>query len=155
MFQQSRGKPSPESEQEHPGILATDFSLTDLDGKNFKLIDLRGKVVILNFMATWCGACISQMPHYGTVHERYGDAITLITIDIDPRGSEETLRNFSKKFPYATWIWAKDTADLGVLYEVEFIPKTILIDQDGYIRFEHIGVTNPSTFITELEELLS
>ncbi len=155
MFQQSRGEPSPESEREHPGILATDFSLTDLDATNFKLSDFRGKVVVINFMATWCSACTSQMPNYGTIHERYGDAITLMTIDIDPRGSEETLRNYSKELPYATWIWARDTANLGALYEVEYIPKTVLIDPDGYIRFEHIGVTDPSTFITEIEELLS
>ena len=63
--------------------------------------------------------------------------------------------NYSKEFPYATWIWAKDTANLGILYEVEYIPKTVLIDPDGYIRFEHIGVTDPSIFITEIEELLS
>ncbi len=155
MFQQSRGEPSPESEQEHPGILATDFSLTDLDGTNFKLSDLKGKVVVINFMAIWCSACAWQMPNYGTIHERYGDTITLVTIDIDPRYSEETLRNYSKEFPYATWIWAKDTANLSVLYEVEYIPKTVLIDPDGYIRFEHIGVIGPSTFITEIEELLS
>jgi thiol-disulfide isomerase/thioredoxin len=155
MFQQSRGELSPEFEQEHPGILATDFSVTDLDGINFTLSDYIGKVVVINFMATWCGACTSQMPNYGTIHERYGDAITLMTIDIDPRGSEETLRNYSKEFPYATWIWARDTTKLGVLYEVEYIPKTILIDPDGYIRFEHIGVTDSSTFITEIEELLS
>jgi len=52
MFQQSRGEPSPESEHEHPGILATDFSLTALDGTSFKLSDLRGKVAVINFMTT-------------------------------------------------------------------------------------------------------
>jgi len=59
-----------------------------------------------------------------------------MTIDIDPRGSVETLRTYSKEFPYAAWIWAKDTANLGLFYEVEYIPKTVLIDLEGYIRFD-------------------
>ncbi|MFQ6080713.1 MAG: TlpA family protein disulfide reductase [Candidatus Bathyarchaeia archaeon] len=156
-----QGGPSPETGQEpsgisekHPGTLAPDFSLTDLDGATFRLSDFRGKVVVIDFMATWCGPCRAEMPHYGTIWEKYGDKIVLMSIDVDPRESAEVLRAFADEFPYATWIWARDTANLGQVYQVTAIPKTVIIDQDGYIRFTHVGVTDASTFIQEIDQLL-
>lgn len=151
---ESQGESSPRSGQDNPGTLASDFSLIDLNGNNFKLSDYQGKVVVIDFMATWCGPCRLEMPHYRTIWEKYGDEIALMSIDIDPRESEETLRNFAQEFPYATWIWARDTANLGEKYQVVGIPKTVIIDQYGYIRFEHTGVTSASTFIMEIDELL-
>jgi len=95
------------------------------------------------------------MPHFGTIWEKYENKIVLMSIDIDPSESAETLRSFAQKFPYATWIWARDTANLAQAYQVMFIPKSVIIDQDGYIRFTHAGVTPASAFIIEIEELLS
>ncbi|MFQ5758116.1 MAG: TlpA family protein disulfide reductase [Candidatus Bathyarchaeia archaeon] len=137
------------------GTLAPDFSLTDLDGNTFRLSDFRGKVVVIDFMATWCGPCRMEMPHFGTIWEKYENKIVLMSIDIDPfRETEETLRDFAQEFPYATWIWAMDTANLGQAYQVTGIPKTVIIDQDGYIRFTHTRVTPASTFIQEIDQLL-
>ena len=68
--------------------------------------------------------------------------------------SAETLRSFAQGFPYATWIWARDTANLGQVYQVAGIPKTVIIDQDGHIRFTHTVVTYASTFIEEIDQLL-
>ena len=140
--------------QEPPGVLATDFSLTDLDGNPFKLSDYRGSVVVIDFMATWCGPCRVEMPHYGTIWEEYDETIVIMSIDIDPNESEQTLRNFSQEFPYATWIWARDTFNLGQPYQVTAIPTTVIIDQAGYIRFTHVGVTPAATFIQEINQLL-
>ncbi len=144
----------PMDEIENPGVLATDFSLTDLDGNPFKLSDYRGRVVVIDFMATWCGPCRVEMPHYGTIWEKYGETIIIMSIDIDPNETEQTLRNFSQEYPYATWIWAIDTFNLGQPYQVTAIPTTVIIDQDGYIRFTHIGVTPATTFIQEIDQLL-
>jgi thiol-disulfide isomerase/thioredoxin len=145
---------TPEAGREPSRPLAPDFSLTDLGGNAFRLSDFRGKVVVIDFMATWCGPCRMQMPHLKVVWEKYGGEIVLMSIDIDPRESEEVLGAFAKEFPYATWIWARDTANLGQVYEVSAIPKTVIIDQDGYIRFTHTGVTDASTLIQEIEQLL-
>jgi len=145
-LQQSRGT----------GTLAPDFSLTDLNGDAFRLSDFKGKVVVIDFMATWCGPCRQQLPHLKVIWEKedYSDKIVLMSIDIDPAESAETIRSFAQGFPYATWIWARDTANLRQAYQVAGIPKTVIIDQDGYIRFTHTGVTYASTFIEKIDQLL-
>ena len=142
---------------EHPGTLAPDFSLTDPNGTSSWLSDFRGRVVVIDFMATWCLTCRQEMSHLGTIWEKYEDKIVLMSIDIDPlRETEETLRDFAQEFPYATWIWAMDRANLGLAYQVTYLPKTVIIDQDGYIRFTHTGVVTPaSIFIQEIDQLLS
>ena len=88
------------------GALATDFSLVDMEGNSFRLSDFRGKVVVLDFMATWCGGCRAEIPHLGDIWEKedYRDRIVLVSIDIDPGESPETLRSFAQEFEYATWI---------------------------------------------------
>jgi len=141
--------------QEPSKVLAANFSLIDLNGNSFSLSDFKGKVVVIDFMATWCGPCREEMPHYGVIWGKYQGKMVLMSIDIDPRESEETLGTFAQEFPYATWIWARDTANLGQVYQVTAIPKTVIIDQDGYIRFVHVGVTDSSTFIQEIDQLLS
>lgn len=136
-------------------VVAPDFPLTDLDGKTFSLTDFRGQIVILDFMATWCGPCRMQMPYNKLVWKEFSDKIILISIDIDVTEPEETLKTFAQEYPYATWIWARDTAKLSEVYKVASIPTTVIIDQEGYIRFIHVGVTSSSTLIQEIEELMN
>ena len=140
--------------QEHSPTLAPEFSLTDLNGNAFNLSDFKGKVVVIDFMATWCGPCRLEMPEFKVIWEKYEDDIVMMSIDIDPTESVQTLRSYAQEFPYATWTWARDTANLGQAYHVTRIPKTVIIDQDGYIRFTHVGVTPSSTFIQEVDQLL-
>jgi peroxiredoxin len=157
LFQQKDlGKVSPKTSTEHSGILAPNFSLTDLDGNTFRLSDYKGSVVVIGFMATWCSQCRLEMSHYKVLWEKYGEKqdVILMSIDIDPRESEETLRAFAQEFPYATWIWARDTANLAQAYQVTVIPKTVIIDKNGYIRFTHNGVTDVRVFIEGIEQLL-
>ncbi len=136
-------------------VFASDFLLTDLDGKTFTLNDFRGQVVMIDFMATWCGPCRMQMPYNKIVWEEFGDELILISIDVDVMESEETLKIFAQEYPYATWIWARDTANLSQIYKVASIPTTVIIDQEGYIRFTHVGVTGSSILIQEIEELMN
>jgi len=154
-FQQMSGAPSGGMAQ---GSLAPDFALTDLDGNSFRLSDFRGKVVIIDFMATWCGPCKQQMPHLRAVWEReeYKGRVVIISIDIDLREPEEALRSYRQGYPYATWIWAKDTAEqrVAVAYGVRAIPTIVVIDQGGYVRFVHVGLTDSSTLTREVDELL-
>ena len=140
------------------GALAPDFALTDLDGKAFRLSDFRGKVVLIDFMATWCGPCRQQMPHLKAVWEKeeYRGKVVIISIDVDLRVSVEELKSYRQGYPYATWIWAKDSAEQRVAasYGVRAIPTIVVIDQEGYVRFVHVGLTDSSTLIREVDGLL-
>lgn len=142
--------------QGNEGVLAPDFSLLNLEGNSFRLSDFRGNVVVLDFMTTWCGGCRDEIPHLRDVWEKeeYKNRIVLVSIDIDSTESAENLRSFVQDFEYATWIWARDTANLAQAYEVVYVPKTIIIDTDGYIRFTHDTLTDASVLIGEIDELL-
>ena len=137
-----------------PGPLAPDFSMPDLTGTLFQLVETRGQIVVIDFMATWCGPCRAAMPQLGVIWEQYNDTIAMISIDIDPVESEDTLQRYADEFPYATWRWAKDTVNVAQLYQITAIPTTVIIDQDGTIRFRHIGVVEASAMRQEIEQLL-
>jgi thiol-disulfide isomerase/thioredoxin len=138
------------------GTQAPDFALTDLDGNAFRLSDFKDKVVVLDFMATWCGPCKQQIPHLRAIWEKYRDRVVIISIDVDLSESEDVLRSYRHNYPYATWIWAKDIAEqrVAVVYGVRAIPTIVVIDQEGYIRFLHVGLTDSSTLAREIDELL-
>ncbi len=144
------------SETENQKRLASDFALTDLDGEPFNLGDFRGNVVVLDFMATWCDPCRTQIDYYRPLWEKYGGKMFLISISIDPSSDKgEVLHEFRGRFPFATWIWAVDTEQVGKLYTVSSIPTTILIDKDGFLVQRYIGVTDSETLIRDVEHLLT
>ena len=132
-----------------------DFGLTDINGQSFRLSDFRGKIVILDFMAIWCGPCRIGTNNLIEVWQMYEEEITIISIDIDPRESNEDLRTFSKEFPGATWIWARDTSNLAQTHRITAIPTLIIIGQDGNIVSRHVGVRGSSALISEIDDLIS
>ncbi|MCS7098156.1 MAG: TlpA family protein disulfide reductase [Candidatus Methanomethyliaceae archaeon] len=134
---------------------ASDFQLVDINGNYFRLSNFKGKIVILEFMATQCVLCRQQIPYLIEVWEKYRDSIAIISISVDPlRDSDDVLRDFIKRYPNATWIWARDTVNLTIAYKVTAIPKIVIIDKEGNIRFEHLGITSSTIIIQEINKLL-
>jgi thiol-disulfide isomerase/thioredoxin len=131
-----------------------DFKLVDLEGNSFNLSDYRGKIVILDFMAVWCDPCRTQISNLGEIWKKYENEIIIISIDVDPYETPEKLKEFSSQFPYATWLWAKDTANLGYEYKITAIPTMIVVDQDGNIQKRYVGITSSSSLSKEIEHLL-
>ena len=138
-----------------PGEPAPDFSLSDLNGDTVQLSMLRGKVVVLNFIATWCGACHQQVVQLEDVWSAFSDQITIMSIDIDTQGSEQMLRDYVQEYPYSSWIWAKDTIHLSRIYWSTAIPLTVIIDNEGLIQYSHIGVTSATILTNEITNLLN
>ena len=131
---------------------APNFTLTDTDGNNFSLSDFRGKVVVLDLMATWCVPCKLEIPHLKEVQQHYGDSVIILSISVGGDSNPE-LKNF-KAVQGATWRFAVDTDDVITKYSAFRIPKLVIIDESGNIRFAHEGTMSSSELIEEIDGLL-
>ncbi|HEX7631689.1 MAG TPA: redoxin family protein [Lacunisphaera sp.] len=122
------------------GAMAPDFTSQDVDGKDVKLSDYRGKVVILDFWATWCGPCMASMPHTHEVSAKYKDqgVVVLANCTSDTRLKFEAwVKGNQQQYPDIHW--THDKAERGAdrvslsKYGVSGIPTQFIIDRDGKI----------------------
>ena len=130
------------------GSEAPPFNLTSIDGTNFSLSDYRGKVVVLDLIATWCPVCNDEMRELLKLRQEFTDVI-IITISVDPTESDETLRSFKGRY-HADWILARDTDDVLVKYQSYFVPTIVVIDPQGYISFQTTGFVPADELISEV-----
>jgi thiol-disulfide isomerase/thioredoxin len=120
------------------GNLAPDFLLPNLDSGALSLNELRGKPVVLNFWATWCRPCVTEMPYLQEIYEEYSDeGLMLLAIDIDesPSQVEEFLQNNNLSLPVLLDIGGAVTKK----YRIQVIPTTFFIDGDGVIQEKRMG----------------
>ncbi len=136
--------------------LAPDFTLTSLDGKTITLSQLRGKVVLLDFWATWCAPCRLAIPHLNDLYKAYRErGLEIIGLSLD-KGSPERVRKFALNMSIQYAIIMADD-DLVKKYGISPIPTTYLIDRDGYIANKWVGFSRTlmSKIAAETERLLS
>jgi thiol-disulfide isomerase/thioredoxin len=141
-----------EASTNHP--FAPQFSLTDISGQKLALSDYKGKVVLLDFWATWCGPCRIEIPEFVELQKRYRDqglAVIGISMDDGPAPVKEFYKQFNMNYPVAV-----GDSKLAELYGgILGLPTTMLIGRDGRIYAKHIGATDVSVFEREIKELLS
>jgi thiol-disulfide isomerase/thioredoxin len=132
---------------------APEFKLTGLDGKTVSLAGARGKVVLLNFWATWCGPCRTEVPDLVELQTKYKDRLQVIGLVIDDT-DEEAIRNFAKKFSINYPI-ALATSDMSFRFGgVPALPTSFIIDPQGRVVQKHIGLRDPVLYETEIRALL-
>jgi peroxiredoxin/Flp pilus assembly protein TadD len=131
--------------------LARDFKVMTTDGKEVSLESLKGKIVLLDFWATWCGPCRMEMPEVRRIWEKYrGDRFVLVGISLDD--DRHALDQFVAKM-HITWpqyYEGDGTVSVSGLYGVHAIPESFLIDQDGVIRAAGLRGSELDAKITEL-----
>jgi len=116
--------------------IAPPFVVRTVDGDAFSLAEERGRVVLLDFMATWCVPCRRQIPEFADVHaRRAGAGLVAVSIDVDPLEDEADLRAFRDELG-VPWDFALDTDGARVLYDAVTLPKQVLVDRDGRIAWE-------------------
>lgn len=117
---------------------APNFTLKSNSGKNVKLSELRGQVILLNFWASWCGPCRQEMPLLEKLHKRYnalGFTVLGVNVEEDPRKAQTLLKHIKVSFPILF-----DTKNkVSNLYKVSAMPSTVMIDRDGNMRYLHKG----------------
>ncbi|CKH30388.1 thioredoxin [Streptococcus pneumoniae] len=124
------------------GKSAPDFTLTKLDGTNVKLSDLKGKKVILNFWATWCGPCQQEMPDMEAFFKEHKENVEILAVNYTPSekgGGEEKVSNFAKEKGITFPILLDKNIDVTTAYKVITIPTSYFIDTKGVIQDKFIG----------------
>ncbi|MCB9136642.1 MAG: redoxin domain-containing protein [Anaerolineales bacterium] len=133
------------------GKPAPDFTLENLDGEQVSLADLRGKVVLLNFWATWCGPCRIEMPTLQSRHEKYPEQLALIAIDFDE--PKENVAAFVKELGLTFPVLLDPGANIQDAYRVRGYPTSVFLDQEGVVQFVHIGIMSEEQLDDYLKEL--
>lgn len=141
----------PESER-HP---APDFGLQDASGATVQLSDYRGKVVLLNFWATWCAPCREEIPWFVDFEREYKDRdFTVLGVSMDSRGWDVVKPYIGRnKINYPVML-GNDT--VNTLYGgADALPVTFMIDRSGRIARTHVGVAGKHTYKQEILDLLA
>ncbi len=135
---------------------APNFTLVDINGEQFSLSDHLGTVVLLDFFATWCGPCISEIEHLKSLYNRYSpNQLVILSISVDPNSDTvQILQNFAQQNEMA-WTVARDTANVADKYGVSPIPHLVIVDAEGYKMHDHIGLIGETTLRSEIDSLLS
>jgi peroxiredoxin len=121
-----------------PNAIAPDFTLHAADGRNVRLDELRGQVVLVNFWATWCGPCREEMPRLDQLYAKYrksGFVLLGVNIDDNPATALSTAQKLNVSFP----ILLDTDKKVSKLYNLTDMPSTVVIDRDGKVRFLHRG----------------
>jgi peroxiredoxin len=138
-----------------PSTTAPDFTLRTLEGQNLRLGEQRGRVVLVNFWATWCGPCRQEMPHLNKLYEKYkssGFVLLGVNVDDDPRQAAGVAGKLGVTFP----VLADADKRVSRQYDLSAMPSTVLIDRDGRVRYLHRGYQNgyENTYEKQIRELL-
>jgi len=136
--------------KDHPA--APDFTLKDLNGNQISLADYEGKVLFLNFWATWCGPCRIEIPDFIDVYEEYKDkGLEILGISVDT-GNPDRVRRFVElnemNYPVAMF----NREFLNNYKPGQYIPVTIIIDRKGRLRHKQIGLMSKEMVLYFFEQ---
>jgi peroxiredoxin len=130
---------------------AENFELKDANGATVRLSDLKGKVVVLNFWATWCGGCQTEIPWFVEFYNRYKDAgLEIVGVSLDEDGWKSVRPYLAEKpIPYHIAL-----ASDAMREKLTTLPLTILIDREGRTALTQLGVPAKATYQADIEALL-
>ena len=137
------------------GMPAPGFTLPDLEGKLHGLADYRGRVVVLNFWATWCPPCIDEMPSLQRLHQALADqGVAVVAVSVDERFSD--VPDFVQKFNLTFSVLFDEGKKVSRTYQTFKYPETYILDREGRLKSKVVGPRDWSapTVIRDMVDLL-
>jgi thiol-disulfide isomerase/thioredoxin len=131
-----------------------DFKLKDIEGKEVALSSFKGKVVLLNFWATWCGPCKAEIPGFVELQEKYRDKLTIVGYSVDDTAelAKKYAAEYKMNYPILLGEGREDVQDAyGPIWG---IPASFLISKDGKVCRKHMGIAPKAVFEKEIVALL-
>ena len=134
---------------------APDFVLKSQSGKNIRLSEERGNVILLNFWASWCGPCRKEIPMLNTLHQQFeklGFKVIGVNIDKRKKPAEKMMQDFQIAYP----VLFDGQQKTSELYGVDAMPSTVIIDRDGIVRGIHRGYKKSydAVYMDEIRKLV-
>jgi len=120
-------------------ITAGDFAARDLAGRGVRFGDLRGKVVLLNFWATWCPPCRKEMPSMERLYQRYQDRGLVVLALSQDQASSEQVKAFVDELALTFPVWHDRDGLVGRQYSIPGVPTSYLIARDGRVAYRALG----------------
>jgi cytochrome c biogenesis protein CcmG/thiol:disulfide interchange protein DsbE len=138
------------------GFLAPDFTLERIDGETLTLSDLRGRVVVINFWASWCPPCRAEMPALQEVYENNrGQGLGILAVNATYQDQEAEAKALANEMDLSFPILLERTGEMAREYQLRAMPSTFFIDREGVIRKVILGgPMSEATLQTAVEELL-
>ncbi|MGH2586874.1 MAG: redoxin domain-containing protein [Dehalococcoidia bacterium] len=135
------------------GSPAPDFVLSTLDGREVRLSDYRGNVVLLNFWATWCGPCREEMPLFEAAQQEYSDR-GLVVLAVNVGEGSSTVRPFVERLALTYDIALDGNSSIARRYRARSFPTTYFIDRDGTVEGRRVGAYTRQILFGRLAQLL-
>lgn len=130
---------------------APDFTLPAADGSTVRLSDLRGKVILLNFWATWCPPCKAEMPDLNALHREYGQAKNFVVLGVDVEEERAAVQAFARELGLSFPLALDEAGEVSAhSYNVRTMPTSLIIDRNGVIRDSWGGQIAKSAMLARL-----
>jgi len=139
--------------QPKEGSKAPDFKLKGVDGREYTLSSFRGKVVLLDFFATWCGPCRAMTPRLAELRQMYPSE-DFVIISVDLGESIDKVREFAEEEGMSWIVLVDPHGNVGSAYGIRAIPTLVLVDKDGTVAWIHVGLTSTAAVSREVSKLL-
>jgi len=140
--------------QAQNGTKAAAFSLKDSKGKTVDLAALKGKAVVVNFWATWCGPCKSEIPGFLKVYDKYKkQGFEIVGISLDQKGWD-AVKPFIEKYKLSYPVVIDDGSIAAKYGDIRSIPTSFFIDRKGNITDSHVGYMSEQDFEAKVKKLL-
>ena len=134
-------------------VMAPDFTLKDMDGKEVKLSDYRGKIVILNFWAVWCKYCIQEMPDLNELNNILTKDNDAVILAVDSQEKPDTVKKYLTDNKISLHVLLDQSGSVTQTYSVEGFPTTFIINKDGSVYNYIPGATNKKTLLEILDKV--